>query len=148
MQSLSDLFPKQQYAQLNIKRGTVFFMHVNFTNPPKEKFCMVIDCTSNSDKVALVVINTVPNQNVYRTQALISLHYKITKSDYPFLKHDSYVDCANLVEFDKTTLYDGAVANPNSLKGEIMDAHMPNIITNIHNSTLIKPKLLNRYKIE
>ena len=78
--------------------GSVIFEHVKNTNPPKDKYYVIIGFSN--DKVALgtVFINSEINPNIFRNERMRDLHVFLPSSENPFLKWDSYIDFSDIQE--------------------------------------------------
>jgi len=78
--------------------GSVIFEYITTTNPPKNKYYVVVGFSE--DKVALgtVYINSEINPNIFRNERMRMLHIPLSSADNPFLKWDSHIDCSNIQE--------------------------------------------------
>jgi hypothetical protein len=143
MGSLADFFPADMSNEANERlirqlKGVIFYHQTN-TYPPKEKFCIIVGCIH--DKVAVVYINSIINQNVNYNSNLQSLHLPILKNDYQWLNYDSFIDCSKIYEKDISEIL-------NLLKISLTDYYKCDItqleLDNIHDKLRVSPRM-NRY---
>jgi hypothetical protein len=119
---LSDHFSDNQKADLakdtfdKLEVGTVFFMPVKDTSPPKPKYFIVIGKNTDSCCFASIYINSEVNKKVNYTQELRDLHIPLLREMNPFLHHDSYTNCSKIHEknysdiiSDDMNIIDGSV---------------------------------------
>ena len=103
---------------------------------------------SINDWFAHLFINTDINKNVYgKIPGSFNLHKQILKSDYNFLKYDSYIDCNKIYEVSKDDLYCRCEQNIGTYSGCLNDNDFKDVVENIKKSTLIKPELKKAYNI-
>ncbi len=76
--------------------GSVFFAMVQDTQPPKEKYFVVVGKTADSLVLGNVYINSQINPNKFGSPALRELHLPVTVADCPFLKWNSFIDCSDI----------------------------------------------------
>ncbi|WP_142685954.1 hypothetical protein [Chitinophaga polysaccharea] len=81
--------------------GAILKLYVEDTTPPKVKLCLIVG--SCSDKIAVVYINSEVNPN-FLPADLQGLHCPITKKDCDKLSYESYADCSDIFEKDKSEL--------------------------------------------
>lgn len=105
MTKISDLLDGgtiKDIAQITVKVGDVFRIKMDMTNGivPKKgddsrnKYFIVLGFDSEGNAYGGVIINSRINECV--PQAIRDLHMPIKCSVYPFLEHDSFVDCSKL----------------------------------------------------
>ena len=102
--SIADILSNKAKSQLvlpNINKGDIFKMRLtpkegiipkNKGDNDRDKYFIVVGKTANGALVGFVVINSNINTNI--SKELQDLHYPINVSDYPFLKKNSFVCCA------------------------------------------------------
>lgn len=150
-QSLSDFLPdklKNEFADQNLKVGTVIRKLAKDTTPPKKKRFIIIGIDRDKVKIGTVYINTDLNTNVFRNDYLKSLQIKIRAKDNTFIEHDSYVDCSEIYEKEYIDLYEYISHNPNEVLGSADEKDMINILTAIKTSRTIEPKNKKRYGLK
>ena len=96
--------------------GIVFVQFVEETNPPKEKYCIIVGLSG--DNVASVVINSGININ-YLPPTLQSIHMPLTTQQCPFLDHNSFADCSLLIEDNKTAVNNLLQTQSWRIKGQL-----------------------------
>ena len=93
--SLSDSFPdgfKKDFAQRNLKIGSVIRLYLGDTNPPKQKRFILVGQSYDKLLFAAIFINSEINPNIFPTQELKDLNLKLLASERDYLDHDSYAD--------------------------------------------------------
>ncbi len=139
--SLADAFPeniKKDFANRSIDIGKTLLIKVPQFNLSYSKYWIIVAFTRA--KVAGVVINTEINKNVAYNEYIKSLHIPISKIGHPFLKYDSYVDCANLHKKTFDEIYNAIVNNPKIVVGNVTDELLREIHHKITFSTTITRK--------
>ena len=105
MTKLSDLLSEESIkdiAKSTVKTGDVFRIKMDETNgiTPKKgdyfrnKFFIVLGFDFDGNVYGGVIINSGINQRV--PQSIRDLQMPIKCAEYPFLEHDSFVDCSSL----------------------------------------------------
>lgn len=90
MTSLGDYFPeedKEKYVDRGLKPGQVLYLFCGFTQPPKDKYLLLLCCT---DPPMVFVINSQIPRFVKARPELLSSQVQLSPADYPFLDHDSF----------------------------------------------------------
>lgn len=111
--NLSELFGSSIRNMLmsgNLAVGDIFRVRLDERNgitPHKGqtyrfKFIIILGFDDSSIICGGVVINSKINQQV--SELIKRYHFKIYKSDYNFLTHDSFVNCSNLIRVDKQSV--------------------------------------------
>ena len=129
-------------CRTQIKVGTILHCYVKDTNPPKNKFLVIVGKTSppTSLSYATVFINT--NPNIFNGRSQLQAYC----SNYTFLSHDSFFDCSRISERSESEIC--AILNESSnscLRGLVSENDLNSIIK-ILNNQLPQFKLL-RYSI-
>lgn len=70
----------------------------NLSTPPKDKWVVTVGLGSK-DKIYGFFINSAINSSLRSREELMKLQITISPLDYPFLHHDSYVNCSRFIEF-------------------------------------------------
>ena len=107
--SLSDAFPenyRKDFAQRNLKIGSVIRVYVKDTDPPKEKRFILVGQSYNKLLFAAIFINSDINPNVFPTQELKDLNFLLLAKERSYLDHDSYADCSNIQKRNADWLFD------------------------------------------
>ena len=76
-----------------LSAGSVIRVKCDFTTPPKTKLPLVLRA---APEVLVYVINSRINKFIRNQPKLLKCQVKIHVADYPFLRHDSVINCAEL----------------------------------------------------
>ena len=140
--SLSDSFPdgfKKDFAQRNLKIGSVIRLYVGDTNPPKQKRFILVGQSYDKLLFAAIFINSEINPNIFPTQELKDLNLKLLASERDYLDHDSYADCSNMQKRSADWLLKIIRKDPYRVIGEVSDADMKEIRARIKSARTIAP---------
>lgn len=132
-----------QIASSNIRKGSIIKCLLNCVKPPKEKYFVVLGIFN--EKVGFVFINSEINQSVNHSQELKSLHLLIKTEQYPFLSHNSYVDCCNITVYDRAEIELKISKNLNCIKGEASNFLMNQISEKLLSSTSVSKRMLKNF---
>lgn len=117
---LGDSFPdrkKREYVDRSLVSGAIVRLHCRFTNPPKHKFLLLLSVTPEP---VFFVINSQPNPFVLHN--FPDMQIQINQRDYPFLSHDSTIDCSTpRSDFTAEELRAEAIADLGKIKGRLND---------------------------
>lgn len=148
MSSLGDAFPpdwRENLAKENLKRGAVIRIAVPDTTPPKIKILIVVGIEDGNALLATVFINTDINPNVFNTIELQKLQLELTKSNCPYLDHNSYADCSKIRERSYTDILEVIKKNPSSHLGELNEEDFKRVKALIKSSKTISVRLKKKY---
>ena len=87
---------KERAFQRVLVPGTIVHRRCSFTHPPKNKFLVLAGI--DEDVCLIFVINTNRPKHVIGNNALEKCQIVLRKSDYPFLDHDSWLDCSEIID--------------------------------------------------
>ena len=95
--TFGDLFPASDRLE-SIRRqlvpGVILYLHCQFTTPaPKSKY-LVLVC---SEPLLFLVINSDQRELVRSNARWRDAQVPLLSADYPFLDHDSWVDCTGAI---------------------------------------------------
>lgn len=125
---------------LSLKAGDIIHIFFEKTNPPKDKFIIILGEYEGQLQYLSVLINSKININVHRTEFQQSMYYKITKEEYPFLCYDSYINLNDPMEVEKTKV-DWVVKNRSeAYKGSLSEKHLEDCRKLIHSNRIIPGK--------
>ncbi len=87
----------------SIAIGDVFL--TSFDDIDHQKFVIITGISEGRVSICTVFINSNINPYKFNKENLLKLQIPILKSDYAFLSHDSFVDCAShrILDFTKIT---------------------------------------------
>jgi len=129
---------KKAYIISNLIPGKILRLYCTFTNPPKEKYFVLAYSNLNS---LLFIINSNVHEYIKQRKYLLHCQDEITASDYPFLKHDSYINCAKVIKhFDRQLIEEQLLDDLNRIKGELKPDTRNEIIRAVDNAKTISPK--------
>lgn len=153
MPSISNLLSPANLNNImssQIKRGSVFRMHlgkdegVTDKRPGdngRNKYFVVLGIKDDGSVIGFVLINSHVNANL--SDELKDLHYPINASSYPFLKHNSFIDCSRIKEIEKSKF--SSLFSIDSKKGEIKEEDLEMIIGAVKSSPSVTPKQLKKF---
>lgn len=113
-----------------LKAGSILYLHVNFTTPPKLKYVVVVHVDGDDHLLLVFLINSIIHPLVERNPYRRACQKPIRKSDYSFLLNEvSYLNCDQLfddLDYDETI--DFLVAHPDNHLGYLLDSEINEVI--------------------
>lgn len=151
MTSIGDLVGSlsDKLTQDNIDIGSVYMLRLDKTNgiTPKngdtfrDKFFVVLGLNEDRVVVGGLVINSNINKNLPAT--VTDYYLQIPAERYPFLKHDSFVNCSKLIVANKDKF------TRSTYCGEITDSSfLESIYNTVKESPTVSNKQLKMFGIE
>lgn len=151
MTSIGDLIGSlsDKLTQEHIAIGSVYMLRLGETNgiTPKngdtfrDKFFVVLGLNEDRVVVGGLVINSNINKNLPPT--VTDYYLQIPAERYPFLKHDSFVNCSTLIVANKDKF------TRSTYCGEITDSSfLENIYNTVKESPMVSNKQLKMFGIE
>lgn len=138
MPALGNFFPddfKSEYSDRNIKPGQVLYLFCDFTIPPKEKY-LVVACSET--KLLLFVINSNIHPFIANNPDLSRCQVRLSASDYDFLEHDSYVNCAEVIDhFNENDINDQIINDVSRVRGELNETTKKDITRAVRSAKTI-----------
>jgi len=126
-----------------IQIGSIVSINCDGIDHPK--WNIILDIMDDKCLIASVFINSEINFFHINSPELVALQYPIKKIDFPFLDHDSYIDCSNLFEKHykeyKVTLINNAIRKI----GELSEPEIESIYEFVRKSKNIKGKTKKKY---
>lgn len=119
-----------------IKRGSILLSDIFEIDHPK--FFVVLAVTEES-VIGFFYINSKINSNIIRKDEQYKLQYLLSPIDYTFLNHDSYIDATKISEIQKQVISRSIMDGNTSLKGELKDNHLQELLTLLRESKLFTP---------
>lgn len=124
-----------------VRPGAIFLGPMEGVHHPK--FYVVAGISGNRILACSVLINSQINPFVLRRPALLKLQVQINPSEYSFLDHVSYINCAsplkgNLVRFDDSDF---------SYKAQLNDEDLAVVRNNIKESGLLTEEEIIMYQL-
>ncbi len=96
---LGDYFPEEEKIKIfhsQLKPGRVFYLSCDFTTPPKDKYLLLV-CIE--PRPLFFVINSRIHDYIKKRPEMLSRQVCLAAGEYDFLEHDSYVNCADAIDF-------------------------------------------------
>jgi len=121
-----------------LKSGQILHLYCSFTNPPKNKFLLLLG--SNSPNFSFFVINSAINNFILHNNHLLECQVLIDKRNHPFLDHDSYLDCSKIYQIAIDSVKDQLVADSNPIKMSIRADIKRSILDAVRKSKTLTPK--------
>jgi len=142
--SLGDAFPanvRVDFAQKCITPGNVILCYSNAAG--KDKRCVIVGINIDKSKVAVLLFNT--DKPFIGNKRLESLQVHFKSDGNPYLKHDSYLNCAHIEFVPYQTLIDEIIANPDHVLDTMSKPDFDNICTVAANAKTASPKIIKTF---
>ncbi len=129
--------PKEKTSHTNSNSidfdpGTVLYLYCD--DLKKNKYFLVLSFATSAAPV-LFIINTELNEFKLKRPWLKMSQFKINKSDYNFLRHNSYINCSEIKWwFNKKKIRTQINDDEERNKGQLMPVHIKLILKIVHNS--------------
>lgn len=135
----------QSLLDRTIGRGSILLSDVDFVD--HKKFFVVMGETD--DKImGCFFINSNIHRAIQNKPEQFAMQYPVKRADYPFLSYDSFLNCSNILEFDKqeviNKLQDGRAVK----KGEMQSSHIGDILEMCRNSKVFSKHEKDAYFYE
>ena len=132
-----------ELLQVLVERGQILYSNI-FTNIDHPKFFVVVGVTD--DEIAgFFDINSRINTNVNTKEEQLRLQYPISKDDYDFLSHDSYISATNVVTLLQNVIVQSMQQGQTLVKGKLLDYHMNDILNKVRSSRLFSKIIKDRF---
>jgi len=125
--------------------GDVLFLFVEDTDPPKDKYFFVLGITEDQVSIASFYVNSKINLNVNNNPILVNYNIEIDPSDYPFLRHKSYVDCTKMVVRNKQEFDDIVRNRPGAVVYRLTDIQLQHFRSIIREVPTFKGKTIKKF---
>ena len=107
------------HVKRKLTPGRVLYILCDFTNPPKPKY-LVLVCPDTQPRPLLFVVNSRISDYLRKRPYLLACQVTLRAADYDWLRHDSYIDCSNVIEnLELATITSQMVNDTNCIKGEL-----------------------------
>lgn len=117
-----------------VERGQILHSDI-FENIDHPKFFVIIGVTD--DEVAgFFYINSKINTKVNTKPEQLRLQFPISKEDYSFLSHDSYISATNVVTLPRYVLAQSIQTQRTLIIGQLLQNHMNEILEKVRTSKL------------
>lgn len=132
-----------ELVKILVERGQILYSNI-FANIDHPKFFVVIGVTE--DEVAgFFYINSRINTNVNTKEEQLRLQFPISKDDYEFLSHDSYISATNVVTLPRDVIVRSMQSGQTLIKGKLLDNHMNDILNKVRSSRLFSKITKDRF---
>lgn len=142
MGRLGDFFPKrkkQEYIDRQLKPGQVLYLHCEFVTKSHQDKYLVLACSGT--RPLLFIINSKIPPFIEKHPDLHRCQVKLFASDYSFLDHDSFVNCAEVISyFDESEIRQQVIEDVGRIKGELNTVTRKAIIKAVQNARSIAPR--------
>jgi hypothetical protein len=139
--SLADAFSadeRRESFRRQFRPGVVVKLFCKFTDPQKEKRLLIV---SVEPYPLFFVINSNTNEYKQKRPHLLRQQLLLQQSHYPFLEHDSYVDCSKVRgDFSKAEI-EGIISRESKrLLGMINEDAVADVLTTVNDSVTLEPR--------
>ena len=132
-----------ELVKILVERGQILYSNI-FANIDHPKFFVVVGVTE--DEVAgFFYINSRINTNVNTKEEQLRLQFPISKDDYEFLSHDSYISATNVVTLPRDVIVRSMQSGQTLIKGKLLDNHMNDILDKVRSSRLFSKITKDRF---
>lgn len=132
-----------ELVKILVERGQILYSNI-FANIDHPKFFVVVGVTE--DEVAgFFYINSRINTNVNTKEEQLRLQFSISKDDYEFLSHDSYISATNVVTLPRDVIVRSMQSGQTLIKGKLLDNHMNDILNKVRSSRLFSKITKDRF---
>ena len=132
-----------ELVKILVERGQILYSNI-FANIDHPKFFVVVGVTE--DEVAgFFYINSRINNNVNTKEEQLRLQFPISKDDYEFLSHDSYISATNVVTLPRDVIVRSMQSGQTLIKGKLLDNHMNDILNKVRSSRLFSKITKDRF---
>lgn len=132
-----------ELVKILVERGQILYSNL-FANIDHPKFFVVVGVTE--DEVAgFFYINSRINTNVNTKEEQLRLQFPISKDDYEFLSHDSYISATNVVTLPRDVIVRSMQSGQTLIKGKLLDNHMNDILNKVRSSRLFSRITKDRF---
>jgi hypothetical protein len=132
-----------ELVKILVERGQILYSNI-FANIDHPKFFVVVGVTE--DEVAgFFYINSRINTNVNTKEEQLRLQFPISKDDYDFLSHDSYISATNVVTLPRDLIVRSMQSGQTLIKGKLLDNHMNDILNKVRSSRLFSKITKDRF---
>ena len=132
-----------ELVKILVERGQILYSNI-FTNIDHPKFFGVVGVTED-EEAGFFYINSRINTNVNTKEEQLRLQFPISKDDYDFLSHDSYISATNVVTLPRDVIVRSMQSGQTLIKGKLLDNHMNDILNKVRSSRLFSKITKDRF---
>jgi len=126
---LGDSFPEEHraaYAGKALAPGHILRLWCDFTARPKFKYLVIVG--TDPDPIGFFINSRVP-AFIAKRPGLLACQLELSPTDYPFLRHVSYLDCRAVVDaLDDEDILAQVTASPSRFVGELAEATKADVL--------------------
>ncbi|MBQ8222621.1 MAG: hypothetical protein IJZ87_04645 [Bacteroidales bacterium] len=126
-----------------LKRGAILHSNI-FESIDHGKFFAIIGEDDNN-VVGAFFVNSKINDFISTKPKLLELQYKLHCTIYKFLNYDSYLCCSDLIKIDKTSLAQSISKGKSTIKGNLIEEDLKNILNNVNKSKIFSEQEKNKF---
>lgn len=144
MPTVGDSFPEEkrrEFLQSHLKPGQIFYLFCNFTDPPKNKY-LVLVCVN--PQLLFFVINSKISHFILSRTELYQCQVPLQRDEYNCLDHDSFIDCSTVKESHLNEIEDQVLEDISRIKGIIRPEVMRKVGESIKGSRILTRRLKKR----
>jgi hypothetical protein len=90
--------PKRALIKAKIKAGSILYLPCNFISNPHPKFMVVAHIDYAEELMLVFLINSEIHPLIEKDPSLRSCQVTLERSIYPFLDHNSYLNCSRVFD--------------------------------------------------
>lgn len=132
-----------ELVKILVERGQILYSNI-FANIDHPKFFVVVGVTE-AEVAGFFYINSRINTNVNTKEEQLRLQFPISKDDYDFLSHDSYISATNVVTLPRDVIVRSMQSGQTLIKGKLLDNHMNDILNKVRSSRLFSKITKDRF---
>jgi hypothetical protein len=132
-----------ELVKILVERGQILYSNI-FANIDHPKFFVVVGVTEE-EVAGFFYINARINTNVNTKEEQLRLQFPISKDDYDFLSHDSYISATNVVTLPRDVIVRSMQSGQTLIKGKLLDNHMNDILNKVRSSKLFSKITKDRF---
>ena len=120
---------KRTLIKAKICAGSIFYLPCNFITPPHSKYVVIAHIDFEEDLILVFLINSEIHALIEKDPALKASQVDILKKDYPFLDHDSHLDCIKVFDdYSVDEIVDDLLHDYKAIKGLLSDEYILKIL--------------------
>ena len=127
----------------SIRRGTILHSYM-FEDIGHGKFFFFF-FVNEKYVVGFFFINSRINIHLEGKQELLNMQYPLRKSDYGFLKYDSFLSVTDIEKISLDKLSDSIKDNVTEIVGEMKREHVEEVLESARKSPLFSPKEIKQF---
>ena len=142
MTRLSNYLPasdRKAYVQKHLTCGRVLYLFCRFTTPPKLKYLALV-CRPVDGPCLIFTVNSEIGSWAADRAWIRSCQVRMCSSDYGFLAHDSYINCAEVHRLRQDEIETQLMADTAKIKGELMPQTRAAVVEAVAKATTVSKR--------